>query len=114
MIFDVARHKFSEGLLTLVIFALVASVAVLVGGDVLPVVGGAPLRGFIDNLAVSYPVASAIALFPLLIYAGLRLARSTVRVGIYSASSMAPVALAGIAMFACTSISNYLVTMAVV
>ena len=108
MIFDVARHKFSEGLLTLVIFALVASVAVLVGGDVLPVVGGAPLRGFIDNLAVSYPVASAIALFPLLIYAGLRLARSTVRVGIYSASSLGVVALGAVAMFGCVVSTNYL------
>lgn len=108
MIFDVARHKFSEGLLTLVIFALIASVAVLVGGDVSPVVGGAPLRGFIDNLAVGYPVASAIALFPLLIYAGLRLARSTVRVGIYSASSLGVVALGAVAMFGCVVSTNYL------
>lgn len=108
MIFDVARHKFSEGLLTLVIFALIASVAVLVGGDVSPVVGGAPLRGFIDNLAVGYPVASAIALFPLLIYAGLRLARSTVRVGIYSASSLGVVALGAVSLFGCVVSTNYL------
>lgn len=108
MIFDVARHKFSEGLLTLIIFALIASVAVLVGEVTLPVEGGAPLRGFIDNLAVQYPVASALALFPLLIYAGLRLARSTVRVSIYSASSLGVVALGAVVMFGSIVSTNYL------
>ena len=108
MIFDVARHKFSEGLLTLVFFALIATVAALMGEVALPVEGGAPLRGFIDNLAWQYPVASSLALFPILIYAGLRLARSTVRVNIYSASSLGVVALGAVAMFGCIISTNYL------
>ena len=108
MIFDVARHKFSEGLLTLLLFALLAMVVTLLGGEVEPVAEGAPLRVFVDRLAVDYPTATAIALFPLLMYAGLRLARSTVRVDIYSASSLAVVALGAVVMFSCVTSVNYL------
>lgn len=114
MIFDVARHKFSEGLLTLLFFSLVATVAVFFEGEVLPVEGGAPLRNFIDTLSLRHPVATSLALFPLLIYAGLRLARSTVRVGIYSASSLAVLALGAVAIFGCVVVSDYLYLVVVV
>lgn len=114
MIFDVARHRFSEGFLTLSFFAVMAMVVAFSADAVVPTEGGAPLQGFIETFAMEYPILSAVAMVVLVGYSGLRFSRAAVRVGIYSASSMAPVALAGIAMFACTSISNYLVTMAVV
>lgn len=108
MIFDVARHKFSEGLLTLLLFAAMAVVTALSVGDIVPMDGGAPLRGFVDNLSLRYPIATALAMLPMVVYAGLRYSRAAVRVGIYSASSLAPVALAGVAIFACVSVSGYL------
>lgn len=114
MIFDVARHRFSEGFLTLLLFAVMAVAVALSVGEVSPLAGGAPLQGFVEGLSIEYPIASALAMLPMVVYAGLRFSRAVVRVGIYSASTLAPVALAGIAMFACTSIPNYLSTMVVV
>lgn len=114
MIFDVARHKFSEGLITLMLFALMAAVAALASTDLVVVEGGAPLRGVIDLFAVNHPVASAVLMFPMLIYSGLRFARAAVRIGLYSASSLGLLALGGVAMFACTTSANYLSLMAVV
>lgn len=114
MIFDVARHKFSEGLLTLLLFAAVAMVVALSAGDVVPMESGAPLRGFVDSISVRYPILSALAMLPIVVYAGLRYSRAAVRVGLYPAASLAPVALAGIAVFACTSVPDYLSMMVVV
>ena len=114
MIFDVARHKFSEGLLTLLLFAVMAMATALSVGDVVPADGGAPLRGFVDGISLSHPIASALVMLPLVVYAGLRYSRAAVRVGIYSASSLAPVALAGGAIFALVSASGYLSLMVVV
>lgn len=114
MIFDIARHKFSEGLITLMFFALMAAVAALASTDLVAVEGGAPLRGVIDLFAVNHPVASAVLMFPMLIYSGLRFARAAVRIGLYSASSLGLLALGGVAMFACTTSANYLSLMAVV
>ena len=113
MIFDVARHKFSEGLLTLMLFALMAMIVALSAGDIVPVEGGAPLRGFVDMLSVNHPVATALALLPLVVYSGLRFARAAVRVGVYSASSLAPIALGGVTMFAVLGSANYLYIMVV-
>lgn len=114
MIFDVARHKFSEGLLTLLLFAVMAVATALSMSDIAAMEGGAPLRGFIDNLSLSYPIASALAMLLLVVYAGLRYSRAAVRVGIYSASSLAPVALSGGVIFATVSAPDYLSLMVVV
>ena len=114
MIFDVARHKFSEGLLTLLFFALMAMVVALSMGGGETVEGGAPLMGFVERVALNHPILSALALLPMVVYAGLRFSRAAVRVGIYSASSLAPVALGGVAMFACLTTPNYLSMMVVI
>jgi hypothetical protein len=53
-------------------------------------------------------------MFPLLIYSGLRFARVAVRVGLYSASSLGLLALAGVSMFACTTSDNYASLMVIV
>lgn len=114
MIFDVARHKFSEGLITLMFFALVSVFAALSSTELVVVEGGALLRGVIDHFSVNHPVASALLMFPMLIYSGLRFARAAVRVGLYSASSLGLLALGGVAMFAATTSSSYMSLMVVV
>lgn len=114
MIFDVARHKFSEGLITLMLFALVALLVALSTTDIVAVEGGAPLRGILEQFAVDHHIASALLLFPMLIYSGLRFARAAVRIGLYSASSLGLLALGGVAMFGCVTSANYLYLMVVV
>ena len=114
MIFDVARHKFSEGLITLMLFALVAMVAAFFSSDVVPVQSGAPLHGVVQQFATNHSVLSALLMFPLLIYSGLRFARAAVRIGLYSSSSLALLALGGVAMFALITTPNYLSLMVIV
>ena len=114
MIFDVARHKFSEGLLTLLFFAVVAMVVAFAVGGGEPAMGGAPLQGFVESISLNHPILSAIAMLPLIVYSGLRFSRAAVRVGIYSASTLAPVALAGVVMFACVTTPSYLSLMLVI
>ena len=114
MIFDVARHKFSEGLLTLLFFAVVAMVVAFAVGGGEPAMGGAPLQGFVESIPLNHPILSAIAMLPLIVYSGLRFSRAAVRVGIYSASTLAPVALAGVVMFACVTTPSYLSLMLVI
>lgn len=114
MIFDVARHKFSEGLITLMLFALVAVVTALFMADVVAVEDSTPLCRAIESFAVANPISSALLLFPMLIYSGLRFARVAVRVGLYSASSLGLLALGGVSMFACITSTNYLCLMVVV
>lgn len=110
MIFDVARHKFSEGLLTLFLFAFMATVALFFVGEVVPLEMAAPLRGYIDSFALEYPTLSKLLIFPIIVYSGLRLSRATVRVDIYSSSSLAAISLSAVAMFACVTSENYLAT----
>lgn len=114
MIFDVARHKFSEGLITLMFFALVAMVAALFSADVVEVQASAPMHGVIQQFATKHSVLSALLMFPLLIYSGLRFARAAVRIGLYSSSSLALLALGGVAMFALITTPNYLSLMVIV
>ena len=114
MIFDVARHKFSEGLITLMLFAFVALIAALSATDVVAVEGGAPLQGVVQQFAVDHSLLSALLMFPALIYSGLRFARAAVRIGLYSASSLGLLALGGVAMFASTTSANYLSLMVIV
>ncbi len=114
MIFDIARHKFSEGLITLMFFALVSLFAALSAPDLVAAEGGAPLRGFIDFFASNHPIAAALLMFPMVIYSGLRFARAAVRVGLYSASSLGLLALGGVAIFASTVSASYMSLMVVV
>ena len=103
MILDVARHKFSEALLTLLIVAVVVLVVALslLDGTPLPIAEGsgiAPLRPWLDSLAVNYPTLSAIAITLLFFGAVLRLARATIRTSLYPASTMAAVSLLAIVL----------------
>ena len=114
MIFDVARHKFSEALVTLMLFALASAVAAMFVTDVVVIDGGAPLSGVISQFSNRHPLLTSILMFPMLMYSGLRYARAAVRVGLYSVSSLGLLALGGVAMFACTTSANYLNLMIVV
>ena len=114
MIFDVARHKFSEGLITLMLFALVALIAALSAARVVAVEGGAPLQDVVQQFAVNHSLLSSLLMFPALVYSGLRFARAAVRIGLYSASSLGLLALGGVAMFALTTSEIYLSLMVIV
>ena len=116
MIFDVARHKFSEGVMTVVAFAIAAMVISLYGvGSVNEVnmVDVAPLRYIVDDFISRYPYLTAVVLLPIFVYSVLRMARSTVRVGIYSVSSLAMLALGATTMFAVVMAQHYLYLMVV-
>lgn len=102
MILDVSRHKFSEGFVTLLLFAIVGSlVAGLSFGDAPQIVGGAhaPLQPLIRSFQVHHPLLAPILFGALYIYAVLRVSRVTVRVDLYTLGTMAGVALSGVVIF---------------
>lgn len=110
MILDVSRHKFSEGLVTLLLFAVVASVAVALSyGDAPEIFGGAqaPLQPFIRQFQVNHPVLAPILFGLIYLYAVLRLSRATVRVDLYTLGTMAGVALGGVALFGAVVAADY-------
>lgn len=110
MILDVSRHKFSEGLVTLLLFAVVASVAVaLAYGDAPEILGGAqaPLQPFIKQFQVNHPVLTPILFGLLYVYSVLRVSRVTVRVDLYTLGTMAGVALSGVALFGAVVSADY-------
>lgn len=112
MIFDVARHKFAEGFITLLLFVLlattIAAVAPWHSAELTPqVIGGAPLGVLIDNFAAEHRWV-AVLLTPILyVTAVLRLARPTARLGLYSATTLAVIALAAIALFGVVLYAGY-------
>lgn len=110
MILDVARHKFSEGILIVATFAFVASLCAGLLFAATPdqvAYGAAPLSVAIQEFALLHPVLCAILLFPMLIYSAVRLSRATVRVGIYTVSTLAALSLAAISIFAVTMSQHF-------
>ena len=96
MILDVARHKFWEGIATLVIIAMVAVVrgATLVNGDASADEATlAPLALWLNRFELSHPILAALLEFVMIIQASLSLARSSVRLKIYPAATMALMSL---------------------
>ena len=102
MILDVTRHKFSEALLTLIFFAVVISMAaIFVFPEVSNVIGGAeaPLAPFINSFRRSHPTMSGLLLGLIYIYIVLRISRSTVRVGLYPAVTLAAIPISSVVLF---------------
>ena len=102
MILDVTRHKFSEALLTLIFFAVVISMAaIFVFPEVSNVIGGAeaPLAPFINSFRSSHPTMSGLLLGLIYIYIVLRISRSTVRVGLYPAVTLAAIPISSVVLF---------------
>lgn len=110
MILDITRHKFSEALLTLLFFAVVAVVAVATRYYV-PAVDidacSAPIGHLLYSFRTSHPVWS-IGLFAVIyIYAVLRLSRATVRVDLYPQSTLAAISLVAATLFGSVVSSDY-------
>ena len=96
MILDVARHKFYEGVATLLLIATIVAVRVAllptIAADAI-VEGGAPLVAPLARFESAHPVLTALLAALFCVQSALRLARATVRYNIYGTSSMAAISL---------------------
>lgn len=114
MILDVARHKFYEGVATLLLIATIVAVRVAllpaVAADTI-VEGGAPLVAPLARFESAHPVLAALLAAIFCVQSALRLARATVRYNIYGTSSMAAISLTALLFAALTIDSPYLATM---
>lgn len=105
MILDVARHKFSEGILILALSALVAMVFAFMH-PVEPVVeyvirdNIAPFCQYIEDFANAHFVLSSLLVPLLFVWAVLRLSRATVRFPLYPSATMAAIALCSLSFVA--------------
>lgn len=103
MIFDVARHKFAEGLFTLLLFAVAALIVAAFGPSHAPIdecyAQGAPLGALIDQFAVNNRGIALALMLPMYVSAALRLSRPTARLGLYATGTLAAVALVAITLF---------------
>lgn len=110
MILDITRHKFSEALVTLLLFVIVAVVAIATlyfepASDAQAYY--APVGKLVSSFRASHPIWS-VAIFALLyVYAVLRLARATVRVDLYSQGTMAAISLLSATLFGSVVSSDY-------
>ncbi len=110
MILDITRHKFSEALVTLLLFVIVAVVAIATlyfepESDAQAYY--APVGKLVSSFRASHPIWS-VAIFALLyVYAVLRLARATVRVDLYSQGTMAAISLLSATLFGSVVSSDY-------
>ena len=97
MILDVARHKFYEGVITLLVIATIVAIrSSMLNTGVVPTSEEytlSPVALFVDSFEAKHPIIAALAIFALVMHASLRLARSTVRFNIYGAASMAAISL---------------------
>lgn len=110
MILDVTRHKFYEGLITLLLFATATVAAVWMSyGDVTTAADtiAPPLGALIDRFVATYPTLAKIAILPLMICAVLRLSRATARVSLYPQGTLAAIALASVTLFAVIPAKEY-------
>lgn len=110
MILDITRHKFSEALLTLLFFVGVAVVAVA-ARYYEPAVDvdacSAPIGHLLCSFRSSHPVWSIVLFAVIYVYAVLRLSRATVRVDLYSQSTLAAISLSAATLFGSVVSSNY-------
>ena len=110
MILDITRHKFSEALLTLLFFAVVAVVAVA-ARYYEPAVDvdacSTPIGHLLYSFRTSHPVWSIVLFAVIYIYAVLRLSRATVRVDLYPQSTLAAISLVAATLFGSVVSSDY-------
>ena len=112
MILDVTRHKFFEGLATLLLFALVTAIAT--GASYLhatfEVSTSTPLSIAIANFAIHHPMLAVLAIAPLMVYSALRLSRATARASLYPEGTLAAISLAGVTLMALLPSAHYATT----
>lgn len=113
MILDITRHKFFEGLATLLLFAVVTAIVTGVSyihleGDTATAI--APLGALVSHLSLRHPILSVIAMMPIVVYAVLRLARATARASLYPQGTLAAIALGAITLTALLPSAKYAIT----
>lgn len=116
MILDVARHKFYEGLLLLLLFASAATVVVGLSyafTEPAPVESLPLLGSLVQNFAAQHPLIATLLVLPLLVASALRLSRVTVRVSLYPQGTLAAIALAAITLFATIPADGFAVLLVV-
>lgn len=104
MIFDVARHKFHEGIITLIIIAI-ATVIIGVAHPIVPpseLVATTPWQATLNNFEVAHPIVAALVGIVLMMHASIRLSHATLHSKLYPTSSVAPMALSAL-MLLCTA-----------
>ncbi len=111
MILDIVRHKFTEALFVLIIFAASSLVAALyTPADAAlsaATTEGAPLGMWLNDFAAEHNILAAIISMPLFCYAVLRLTRATIRTKLYPTSTFATMAIASVTLMATTSGADY-------
>lgn len=110
MILDITRHKFFEGFATLLLFALVTTIAT--GVTYTPASPEAmsatpPIGALVSHLATHHTILSVVAMLPLMVYAVLRLARATARAKIYPQSTLGAIALGAATLMALLPSTEY-------
>ena len=108
MILDITRHKFFEGLATLLLFALVTAIATGVAYTPAEVTSTTtPIGALVSRFAAGHPTLSVIAIIPCVVYAVLRLARATARASIYPQSTLGAIALGATTLMALLPSAEY-------
>lgn len=112
MILDITRHKFFEGLATLLLFALVTAIAT---GTSYPHVAvetatATPLSFTIAHFALQHPVLAVALLAMLMVYSILRLARATARASLYPEGTLAAISLGAVTLMALLPSAHYATT----
>lgn len=116
MILDIARHKFYEGIIYLLI---VATAAVVIGYVSLDdnianmTLAAAPLQPALRDFMLLHPVASALISLLLIIATALRLTRATIIHSLFSVSSLATMSLSAVVILGVGMHGNILSTLAV-
>jgi hypothetical protein len=100
MILDVARHKFADGVATLLLctLTLIVFVAVGVDGGATEVASYSPLMSLLANATFGIPFVEKSLVVILYITSVLSLSRATLRTHIYPADTMAAMALTAVMM----------------
>lgn len=115
MIIDVVRHKLLEGVFTLLIIAVaVVSVGVaqpLPYADTATAV--APLQPSLSAFETAHPILASLLGIVLIMHTAIRLSRATIRAKIYPTTTVAVIALTGIAIAGIATAGNLLATLVV-
>ena len=98
MILDIARHKFYEGIITLLITTIVMIIllATSAGDSGIASAPDSPLMSLISSAAFGSGFVEGLITVILYIVSTLTLSRSTLRTHIYTADTMAPIALCSV------------------
>lgn len=110
MILDISRHKFFEGLATLLLFATVMAIATSVSyipAESEAVTTMTPIGLLVGRFALSHPLLSVVCVAVIMVYSVLRLARATARAMLYPQGTLAAISLGAVTLLALLPSANY-------